>query len=129
MNNSKGFTLLEVLIAMAIFAVMAATMTTVTQRNAQYAQRIEEKSIAHWVGMNKMTALEAGPNWPALGKVDEQVEMGRREWTVSTQVTASSVPQFRLIEVKVSLKGEGFNGASRTLSRLKSLMTNRQLEE
>lgn len=124
----KGFTLLEILIAMAIFAVMAVSVTTATQRSILYAGRLEEKSVAHWVAMNKMAVLQSQVNWPSLGKKDEQVEMGNREWTVTTEVQASQVPDFRLVAVSVGQKEAGLGGEVRVSSRLTALLADKTMD-
>jgi len=128
-RKSRGFTLLEVMVAMSVFAVMAAAMTTATQRNSQYAGRLEEKSIGHWIAMNKMAELQGKGKWPKLGSKTEDVEMARREWLVTTLVEARESDNFRLIQVDVSLKTGHIGGDGRRVSRLKSLMTNMELKE
>lgn len=122
-DRASGFTLMEVLIAMAVFAVMSAAMATATQRNAEYASRLEEKSVGHWIAMNKMSELKGKGGWPNLGSIDQEVAMARREWLVTTKVTASQVESFRVVEVSVALQEQRFAGGSRRVSLLKTLMT------
>jgi type II secretion system protein I len=57
-KNSKGFTLFEVMIALAILAIaMMASMVT-TNSVLDKGLRLEEKLMAHWVGMNLINKAE-----------------------------------------------------------------------
>ena len=49
MKASRGFTLLEVLVALAIFASVAAAVLTASARSLQNAARLEDKTLAGWI--------------------------------------------------------------------------------
>ncbi|MBL0230899.1 MAG: type II secretion system minor pseudopilin GspI [Moraxellaceae bacterium] len=46
-NNHKGFTLLEVLVALAVFAVAAMALMKVSESQLRLSQTLEEKTFAH----------------------------------------------------------------------------------
>ena len=52
MNAARGFTLLEVLVALAIFALVAASILTASARSLQTAARLEDKTLALWIADN-----------------------------------------------------------------------------
>src|SRR5690606_36493981 len=58
MRGSRGFTLLEVLVALDIFALVAASILTVTSRSLQNAARLEDKTLAMWVADNRLAEMQ-----------------------------------------------------------------------
>ncbi len=123
-EQERGFTLLEVLIAMFIIALVVAQLSAAMEQNHFALGRLEEKTLAHFVGMNKVSELQTAFNWPPLGTRDEVKQMARRDWQITTVVTKAPDPKYRMIEVKVGLKPEGISEELRTLSVLKALMSN-----
>ena len=59
-SRSLGFTLIEVLVALAIFAF---ALTAVTYTNMEYIRNVaylKDKTAAHWVGMNVVSGVRLG---------------------------------------------------------------------
>ena len=78
----KGFTLIEVLVALAIIATaMAAVMMTISA-NVQNATGLKERTFAHWVAMNKMNELLIlnEKEFPSVKKTTGSVFMANHEW-------------------------------------------------
>jgi len=83
-----GFTLIEVLIALAIIAIaMAAVMTAVTV-NVRNATGLKERTFAHWVAMNKMAELEIRNDreYPEAKKTTGTAMLAEHEWHWETEV-------------------------------------------
>ena len=55
MRSARGFTLLEVLVALAIFALIAASVLTASARSVRTASQLENKTLAMWVADNRLT--------------------------------------------------------------------------
>lgn len=126
-KGTRGFTLLEVMISMAIVAVTASSLSLALSGMTTSMSRLEEKTMAHILAMNKMSELLAQADWPALGKRDEYVELSHREWVVTSEVKASMLPKVRQIEVRVGLRVEGINQDSRTIHTLRTLVSQHYL--
>jgi general secretion pathway protein I len=124
----QGFTLLEVMISMSIVAVTASSLSVAMSGVLTSSARLEEKTMAHVLAMNKMAELLAQPDWPSLGKRDEFVEMSRREWVVTAEVKNSALPKLRQIEVRVGLRADGLNEDPAMIHRLRSLVSQHFLE-
>jgi len=122
-NSTQGFTLLEVMIAMTIVALIATKLTFAISGQIQTMQRLEEKTMANILAMNQMSLLLSQKQWPALGNRDETVEMARREWIVQTEVKQSMLPKVRQIEVKVGLRPEGLGEKPSTVHKVRSLVS------
>lgn len=112
MRRVRGFTLLEVLIALAILAISAAALLRQTQLLVAQQFQLEAKTYAMWLADDTMSALAAQPQWPPLGRNERQVTFREQDWRVVTDVQATTDPLLRKIEVGV---GPGSAADGRTL--------------
>lgn len=119
--RSLGFTLLEVMIALAIISLVVAQLSSAIGQSHFALSRLEEKTLAHWVAMNKMTEIQITPTLPRVGSVEERVEMANRRWRIETKTTQTETKNLFLVEVRVGLQSEGGNeqGFSTLLRGLK----------
>jgi len=109
MNNQTGFTLLEVMIAITIFAMLATTISQVASVTVDNQIHLEKKMIASWVAENKLVEMRSLP-WADIKKGSEDIKMSEREWLVKTTVKdKKDFPikiEVREVNVSVSLKSE-----------------------
>jgi len=97
----RGFTLIEVLVALVIVALgMSAVMSALTSA-ADTTGRLREKSFAEWVGLNQVTATRLAPGQPAAGKKEGDVDFAGGRWRWVQQVTPMEIPGVMRIEVQV----------------------------
>lgn len=101
----KGFTLLEVLIALAILAVSASAIISQTGTSLSNQQQLQLKAAAFWVAENKMTLLRSTENWPSIGRQTETIELMDQAWRVNTTVAATPDKHLRKIRVSVAVDG------------------------
>lgn len=100
-KKSKGFTLIEVMIALSIFAVMAAAISRTASQNADTVLYLEEKTLASFVAENRLNKIKL-TGFPAATQTKDDIEMANREWHITTLVEETPLPNFRRIEVKVA---------------------------
>lgn len=85
LKTESGFTLIEVMVALAIFAVMAGAITLANSQNLAAAYQIEEQTEGRWVNENVLTKMRLSAA-PDLGTKSESVEFNGREWKVEVEV-------------------------------------------
>jgi general secretion pathway protein I len=95
----KGFTLLEVLVALAIVAVALSAIIRVTGLNAHNALYLENKTFAHWVAMNMMTEIRLQAKLPDEKK--GKIEMAQREWFWEVNMLDTMDKSLKRIEIKI----------------------------
>ena len=96
-----GFTLIEVMVALLILASgMLAAILSVSQA-ASNGGYLRERTMAHWIAMNRLTEARLQKNAPPISKTSDEVEMGGRKWKWTMNVTQTQVETMRRIDVEV----------------------------
>jgi general secretion pathway protein I len=98
---SRGFTLLEVLVALAVLTIALASTIKVTANQAINAEHLRDKTLAHWVAMNQIAQLQLTREWLAKGKKEGSEEMGLHEW--HWQRIVSDTPDTRVRRIQVNV--------------------------
>lgn len=99
--NCKGFTLLEVLVALAVIAFSLAAAASAVSGNARNASGLQQRTYAHWVAMNKMTELHVDKKWPSIKTIKGSTLMARHEWFWKVKVSKTPNKHIRRVDVMV----------------------------
>lgn len=101
---ARGFTLLEVLVAVAIVALgLSGVLATINGMVGSSAY-LRDKTLANWVAQNHITELRLQSDWPDLGKSTDDVEMAGQQWRVETEVVSTPVEKLRRLNVSVAYR-------------------------
>jgi len=98
----SGFTLLEVLVALAVLAIaMGAIIRAATQSIATTAD-LREQTLAGWVALNTVNRwlLDAKP-WPEEGTRSGDSELAGRTWRWEARFAKTADPDLRRLDVTV----------------------------
>jgi general secretion pathway protein I len=106
MRRGRGFTLLEVLVALAIFAVVAASVLSASARSLQTAARLEDKTFATWLADNRLQEIQLADAPPAEGREQGEESYAGRRWQWQTEVQPTSEPEMLRITVRVAPRPE-----------------------
>lgn len=101
----RGFTLLEVLIALVVLALALAAAVGTASSMVREASYLEERTVADWVARNKLVELQSAHTWPDVGQSSGSAQMMGREWDWTLNVSGTPVPDIRRADVEVRLKG------------------------
>ena len=101
MNSRRGFTLLEVLIALAIFSICALVILKQISQSVRHQERLETKTIALWIAENTIATRRLEPQWPDTGSYQSAIFVAEREWVVEQDIEATTNNSLRKITVSV----------------------------
>jgi len=101
MKTHSGFTLLEVLVALAVLAIALSAVTQSIGVQANNAAYLRDRSLAHWVAVNRLTELRLQAIWPAPGKTEGQAAQGHRDWYWQQTVEETLDTELRRVIVQV----------------------------
>jgi len=101
-RQQQGFTLLEVMIAVTVFAVIATTISQTTSQSVGNLLYLQDKTLASFVAENQLTDIRLN-GFPAIGDRNDVVDMAGREWRVNTKVENTQLPDTRRVTVSVAV--------------------------
>ena len=101
LNKQKAFTLVEVMVALAVIALgLAAVIKTVTSttNNTIY---LRDKTLAYWVAQNQISEIEINTAAPKSGFTDGQETLAGLTWHWTRKVEGTEDPDTSRVEVTV----------------------------
>ncbi len=101
-RRSPGFTLVEILVALAIVAVALAAGMRALAQSADSASTLKARTLALWVAQNRLANAELANPWPALGSAAGDAEQAGARFIWREVVSGTPNPAFRKIEVIVA---------------------------
>jgi general secretion pathway protein I len=103
-RRQRAFTLVEVLVALAIVVVgLAALFTTVTQavRNSAY---LRERSMAQWIALNRITETRLSGLVPSDEHLEGELEFANQRWRWELETIATPVKGIFRLDARVALE-------------------------
>ncbi len=106
-GHARGFTLLEVVVALLIVALGLAAAVELTTLAAGNAFTLQQKTLADWVAMNRLATLRMAGTLPAAGSATGHVKMGGNTFYWREAISGGALPQVRNVRISVSGKADG----------------------
>lgn len=101
-----GFTLIELVVALAVLAIGMTAVLHSTSQAANAGTFLKQRTIAHWVASNRAAEFSINKEWPSPGVSSGTESMANRTWRWEAEVQNTSVPELRLVTIRVSLEDE-----------------------
>ncbi len=100
-HPDRGFTLLEVLVALSIAAIGLAAVSRSLYQNIEVADRLDQKMIGGWVVANHLAELQISRAYLSGGATDTEVQMAARDWQIEAEYTPTG--DNRIVRVDVTV--------------------------
>lgn len=101
-SHQRAFTLVEVLVALAIVVVgLAALFTTVSQavRNSTY---LRERTLAQWIALNRITETRLSGLVPSDERQEGELEFANQRWRWELETIATPVRGIVRLEARAA---------------------------
>ena len=105
-KNNKGFTLLEVMIALFVVAIALGGVIKVMGNAAINSSRLSSRTFAQWVALNQITKLQISHKWPSFGETKGEDEMANQEWRWVQKTIKTSDKNVKRVELSVWNKND-----------------------
>lgn len=102
---NHGFTLIEVMIALMIFGLLAAMLQQVASGYINNYRRIESQTMASWIAQNHLTEMRLQDQMPGTGLSEEEIEFGGHEWEMEIEVSETEDSAIRRVEMTLYRMG------------------------
>jgi len=99
-----GFTLIEVMLAMAVFSIAGLALLGVADNNYRHISHLEQKMFANWVASNQLVEVSLDKTWPPKNNRKGKVEMAGRTWFWQQKVIKTTNKELRSLVMEIRLK-------------------------
>lgn len=97
--RARGFTLVEVLVALAIVTIGMAALLAALGSSADSATYQRDKTFAEWVALNRIEEVRLARQRPSKGKSEGDAEMAGVKWKWAQEVLETEVKGILRIDV------------------------------
>ncbi|NVK23660.1 MAG: type II secretion system minor pseudopilin GspI [Gammaproteobacteria bacterium] len=105
--KNRGFTLIEMLLALAVFAYAASSILGVLGQSARNLSDIEQMTFASWVANDRLVELQYDKQWPPKDKAKGEREMAGQLWYWQQKIEKTQDNNLRSVTVDISTDKEG----------------------
>ncbi|MDX1634564.1 MAG: type II secretion system minor pseudopilin GspI [Marinobacter sp.] len=107
-RRQQGFTLIEVMVALLVFGLIATAASEVGSQYINTYERVRDKTLATWIAENRMAELRLAEAFPGIDETTRELEYGTYRWQVTTEIKATEEASIRRVDIHVGrFAGEG----------------------
>ncbi len=101
-RRASGFTLIEVMVALAIVAISLAAGSRAASSVVDTSQRLNDVVLAQWCADNELVGWRVSGQWPAVGKTPFTCAQLGRSFKGTLKTTPTPNPSFRRVDAAVA---------------------------
>ena len=101
----RGFTLIEVMIALTIAALALTAATASISQMVDGARGMQDRTYASWIAQNRIVELRLANVVPEVNRSNSEVTFAGQEWELDTAIIETGVENLFRVDVSVSRQG------------------------
>ncbi|MEM6638671.1 MAG: type II secretion system minor pseudopilin GspI [Pseudomonadota bacterium] len=105
LRRDRGFTLVEVMVALIIVSLAGAAVVKQLVQSARNTRQVQMRTVGMWIAQNKVAELRIVNGLPSTGRDDGDIEYAGQDWVWESTVEPPNdqVQNFLRIDVTVAL--------------------------
>ncbi len=104
-ERSAGFTLVEVMVALAIAGLSLAAVAASVSQMVDAGSAMRERTYANWIALNKIAEMRLANVVPEVSSSSGEIEYAALEWAWRATVSETGVENLFRVDVEVSYAG------------------------
>jgi general secretion pathway protein I len=104
-RHFRGFTLVEVMVALVIVSIALASMTVTMGSMLNNATTLRERTYASWIAQNKIVEYRLANEVPDTGTTSGEVDYANVTWEWEANIDETGIENLLRIDVSVGFAG------------------------
>ena len=102
-RGARGFTLIEVLVALVVVALGMSAVLAALGTAADSAGRLRDVTQAEWIALNQVALVRLNLSAPREGRSEEDIDYASRRWRWRSEIEPTEIPGMLRITVRVRM--------------------------
>jgi general secretion pathway protein I len=108
MTAERGFTLIEVMVALTIVAFSLTAVAASMNQMIESANTMRDRTYASWIAQNKITEMRLAGVVPEVSTTSGELDYGNTSWEWEAVVSETGIENFMRVDVSVSQVGTDY---------------------
>ena len=108
MTRSRGFTLIEVMVALTIVAFSLTAVAASMSQMIDAANVMRERTYASWIAQNKIAELRLENTRPEVSTSSGEVEYANTTWAWRAVISETGIENFMRVDVSITHVGSDY---------------------
>jgi len=102
MRSERGFTLIEVMVALAIVAFSLTAVAASMNQMIDAGNAMRDRSYASWIAQNKIAEMRLANTVPEVSTTSGELDYGNARWAWRAVVSETTIEGFMRIDVSIT---------------------------